>query len=76
VESCRKILSCAFSRLRTILPINLFGTGDGSRSRQSFRQGAGRKDVKDMTWRVSMEITPSVVCVSSQSGQVVCKHGR
>jgi len=65
VKGCRKILLYAFSRLWTVLPINLLATGDGRRSKQFCRRGGGRKDMQGMIWPVSTQITPSVVCVSS-----------
>jgi hypothetical protein len=58
-------LSSGSSRLWTVLPINLLDTGDDMRSKQSCRQGGGRKDMRGMTWPVSTEIAPSAVCVGN-----------
>jgi hypothetical protein len=59
-----KKLSSGFSRLLTVLPINLLEIAGDSRSKQSCRLDAGRKDIQGMIWPFSTEITPSVVCVS------------
>jgi len=67
----QKNLSYGFSRLQTALAINLLGTEDGRRCMQSCRERGGRKDIQGMIWPVSMEISASVVYVSSFSGQGV-----
>jgi hypothetical protein len=63
-ESCKK-LSSGFSRLRTLLDINVLEIAYDGRSKQSCTQDIGTEDApQGMSWLFSTEITPSVVCVS------------